>query len=231
MLVRRIVVFTLSAVAWTAEASPAVAQTAPATASRAIDSLQTRGPTVAVPGGLPVYLAVGFAFGQRHDGCDTCVNPENTQGFSGDLSLSKPMGHGLGVGVQASVWRHRTPGPPGPADSTGVPASTTLTNSLGNASLIFTWQIWHVWVQGGGGVAWAGDDYVPDGSDAAEHASGMGIGYTLGGGAMLPLAGPVSLAFIGNVNFGRYDLTTPTQVLQRGAKHRYVELGVGLTVR
>ncbi len=232
MLVRRIAIVAFAAIAaWTGDATATMGQTASTADSLATDSLQASGAEVSASGGLPVSLTVGLAFGRRHDDCTTCADSENTDGFSAALSLVRPLGHGVGVGVQASVWRHRAPGPATSGDSTDVEASTSLTNTLGNASLIFSWQFWHVWVQAGGGVAWVGDDYVPEGSDTAEHASGMGIDYTFGGGATLPLAGPVSLAFTGNVNFGRYDLTTPTDVLQRGAKHRYVELGVGLTVR
>ena len=62
-------------------------------------------------------------------------------------------------------------------------------------------------------------------------ASGMGVGYSLGGGATLPLASLASLVLFVNWNVGSYDLATPAAVLERGVKHKFVELGFGLTVR
>ncbi len=237
MLLRRIVLFILAAAVLIAGATTVSGQTVASSGVRSTDSLaaQSRAPSgaaVAPPSRvLPVFLTVGLAYGRRHDGCETCISPDNTDGFSGYLSVGKPLGHGLGVGAQVSVWRHSAPSSLAPTDSTGAAVATSLTNTLGNASLIFSWQVWHLWVQGGGGAAWVGDDYVPNGSGTAVHASGLGLGYTFGGGASLPLAGPVSLAFFANVNFGHYDLSTPSAVLRRGAKHRYVEFGIGLTTR
>lgn len=183
------------------------------------------------PSGLPILATLGVGYGRRSDPCSSCASPDNTNSFTGQVSLGKRLARGLGVGVRASVWRRGHPGPPAAADSTGVPTPTTLVNTLGNASVVFSWQVWHVWLEGGGGLAWAGEDLVDADSSALVHASGVGIGYTVGGGVALPLAGPLSLAFFGNYNAGGYDLTSPTAVVERGAKHRYLELGIGLTLR
>ena len=62
-------------------------------------------------------------------------------------------------------------------------------------------------------------------------AKGLGIGYSIGGGATLPLASMVSLVVFSNWNIGSYDLSTPSAVIGRNVKHKYVELGFGLTLR
>src|SRR5665811_342507 len=56
----------------------------------------------------------------------------------------------VGIGTDVSVWRRGRPGPVGSPDSTGVPTPTTLTNMLGNVSVVLSWQVWHVWVRAGG---------------------------------------------------------------------------------
>jgi hypothetical protein len=176
---------------------------------------------------------LGLGFGHRSDPCSTCTSPENTDSFTGHLALAKPLGRGLGVGLDVSVWRRGHPGPVGPADSTGAPTATTLTNTLGNASVVFSWQIWHAWVRAGGGLALGRQD-MANGSGSATAittASGMGVGYTVGAGISLPVAAPLSLAFFANWNAGSYDLVSPVAVVERGAQHRYLEMGVGLTLR
>ena len=196
-----------------------------------VDSSAVAPVRVSEPSGLPIFATLGVGYGRRSDPCTSCASPDNTDSFTGHLSVGKRLGHGLGVGVQGSVWRRGHPGPLGAADSTGTPTPTKLTNTLGNASLVFSWQLWHVWIEGGGGLAWAGEDMVDADSSTVVHASGMGIGYSLGGGFALPLAGPLSLAFFGNYNAGQYDLTSPMAVVDRGASHQYLELGIGLTLR
>ena len=61
--------------------------------------------------------------------------------------------------------------------------------------------------------------------------SGLGIGYSAGAGLTLPIASVVSLAFHGNWNVGHYDMIAPQGVSERGLKHEYFELGVGLALR
>jgi hypothetical protein len=179
---------------------------------------------------LPVYLTVGLAFGRRFDACALCADTANIDSFSGRLELGKYLGHGLGVGVEANVWRKGVPGPMG-ADSTGADAPTTLSNTVGNGSLIFSWQVWHLWAQAGGGLAFEGIDFIPAGSSTADHAKGIGVGYTVGVGASLPVAGPLGVAFYANYSAGRYDLSSPTEVVRRNVRHDYLEAGMGITLR
>lgn len=184
-------------------------------------------------GGLPLFLTVGAGYGQRSDPCLQCTAPENTDSFTGHLSIGKYLGHGLGIGVDANVWERGHPGPQ-VADSAGTMAPTSLRNRLGNASLSVSWQVWRVWLRGGGGLAWAAQDFEStDGSGAASvvQASGKGIGYSFGGGVSLPLASMVSLAVFANWNAGSYDLASPEGILQRDSEHEYLEFGFGLTIR
>jgi len=209
--------------------------TAGSTAPRsAVDSTNAASPPEPADITLPIFATLGIGYGLRSDPCAHCPSPDDTDSFTGQLSVGKRLGHGFGVGVGVSVWRRTHPGPPGAADSTGVPTPTKLSNMLGNASLIFSYQIWHVFVRAGGGLAWGRQDLVdpdPDASAPILTASGVGIGYTAGGGFTLPLAPPISLAFFANYNAGSYDLTTPVRVIERGATHRYLEMGVGVTLR
>lgn len=191
-------------------------------------------PTVVASGGLPVFLTVGIGYGRRSDPCAYCTSPDNTDSFSGHVSLGRYLGHGIGVGVDASVWRRGHPGSPAAPDSAGVQAPTTLSNTLGNASFTFSYQIWHLFVRGGGGVAWGQQDLEDsdaDGDPVVVRAKGLGIGYSVGGGITLPLAGAASVVFYGNWNVGRYDMMSPTGVLGRDVQHDYIELGMGLTIR
>ncbi|MFQ5537555.1 MAG: hypothetical protein ACE5GJ_08905 [Gemmatimonadota bacterium] len=199
---------------------------------------------------LPASLLLGVGFGRRSDPCAVCPSPENTDSFTGHVSLSRPLGHGFGVGVDGSVWRRSHPGPLGAPDSTGVPSPTKLGSTLGNVSVTFSFEIWQLFFQAGGGVAWASQDLVPgggvatvggaggaaageggSGAAATVTASGLGVGYTVGGGFVLPVAPPVSLVFFANLNAGSYDLATPYEVVERGARHRYLEVGIGVAAR
>ena len=74
-------------------------------------------------------------------------------------------------------------------------------------------------------------DGKDEGGPVIEQATGLGIGYSVGGGITLPVASIASIVFFGNYNVGRYDLVAPAGVLQRNAKHRYAEAGIGLTIR
>lgn len=214
-----------AAVLCAAAPSPASAQGAPPSDTSQV----TPAPPAA---GLPVFATLGLGYGMRSDDCATCATPENTDSFTGHLSLGKTLGHGVGLGVGVSVWRRGHPGPAGPADSTGVPTATTLGNMLGNASVLVSYQVWRVWVQAGGGLALGSQDLAPSTPDGAiTTASGLGIGYTVGGGFSIPLAGPMALAVFANLNAGSYDLTSPVAVVARDAEHRYLEVGVGLTLR
>jgi len=183
---------------------------------------------------LPIFLTLGLGYGQRSDPCSHCTSPENTDSFTGHLSVGRYLVGGLGVGIDASVWRRGHPGPLADADSAGVKAPTTLSNTLGNASLTFSYQLWHLFVRAGGGLSWGGQDLVEtdaEGSPTVVRASGMGIGYSVGGGLTVPLASMASIAFFGNWNVGRYDMVSPTAVLERNAEHRYLELGMGISLR
>lgn len=185
-------------------------------------------------GGLPIFLTLGMGYGQRSDPCTNCPSPDDTDSFTGHLSLGRYLGYGLGIGIDASVWKRGHPGPPAAADSAGVQAPTTLSNMLGNASLTLSFQLWRFFVRGGGGLAWVRQDLAgtdADGEPIIVTASGLGIGYSVGGGITLPLGGMASIAFFGNWNVGQYDLMSPTAVLERDAKHEYLELGMGITLR
>ena len=184
--------------------------------------------------GLPVFVTLGLAYGQRKDGCRLCASPLDDKSFSGHLSVGKLLGNGVGVGVDASVWRRGRPGTPGPADSTGVPVGTNLSNMLGNVSVTASYQIWHSWVRAGAGFAWGRQD-LEELNEAGETivltASGKGVGYSLGAGLMLPVHPMVGLALFANWNAGQYDMATVNGVVARETKHRYYEIGFGVTLR
>jgi len=123
---------------------------------------------------------------------------------------------------------------PGDSTATAIAGPVALSNRLGNASLSLSWQVWRLWVRGGGGLAWAYQDIEgvdEEGEAMVERASGKGIGYSFGGGLTLPLAGAISLALFGNYNFGTYDLVSQAGVVECGVTHEYLELGFGLTIR
>ncbi len=132
--------------------------------------------------------------------------------------------------MDASVWRRAHPGLPGAVDSLGAPTPTSLLNQLGNVSMSLSLKVWHVFARAGVGLAMGWQDIQDPGGDVAT-ASGLGIGYSMGGGATLPLASLVSVVVFANWNVGSYDLNTPLAVIERGVKHKYVELGFGLTLR
>ena len=181
-----------------------------------------------------IFFMLAAGYGQRRDGCILCASPEDVDGFTGHAGFGRYLARGLGIGVDASVWRKTRQGPPLPADSTGVAVASTLSNMLGNASISLSYTLWHLYVRAGGGVAWGHQD-IEETDVAGEitviRASGIGVGYSVGAGATLPVYGPVSLAFFGNWNHGRYDLAGERSVLTRDATHSYLELGVGLTIR
>ena len=215
-------------------AVPAVAQEAP-------DSLASPSEEVVASegGGLPVALTLGLGWGVRTDPCVACADPENIDSFSAHLGLHKPLGGGLGVGLDVSVWQR---GHPAPEGSVVVGAETTdaeagppsLTNRLMNISVSFSYRVRYLYLRAGVGPALGSSDVAEsDGNDGflINTASGGGVGYSVGGGVTLPVAGPIGLAFYANWNSGSYDLNLPTTVLARGAKHQYLEMGVGLSVR
>ncbi len=179
---------------------------------------------------LPLFLTLGMGYGQRLDRCAYCTSAQNTQSFTGHVSIGKYITRGIGVGVDASVWRRAHPGSPGPVDSLGVATPTALVNQLGNVSMSLSFAAWHLFVRGGVGLAMGRQDIQDAGGDVAT-ASGLGIGYSVGGGATLPLANLVSLVVFSNWNMGSYDLSTPLAVIGRGVKHKYIEFGFGLTLR
>ncbi len=180
--------------------------------------------------GVPIFLTFGIGYGQRLDPCAYCASARNTQSFTGHVSIGKYVTRGLGIGGDASVWRRTDPGLPGTVDSLGVASPTVLLNQLGNVSMSLSFATWHLFVRAGVGLAMGRQD-IQDASGDVATASGLGIGYSLGGGATLPLASLVSLVVFANWNVGSYDFTTPSAVIERGVKHEYIEVGFGLTLR
>ncbi|MGI9628146.1 MAG: hypothetical protein ACR2QM_15020 [Longimicrobiales bacterium] len=204
------------------------------TPSLGADEAQAVSLDVPPPPGLPVFVTLGFGFGQRKDGCSLCGSPLDTKSFTGHLSVGRHLTGGLGIGVDVSAWRRGRPGTPAPADSTGVPVGVTLTNMLGNASVTASYQFWHAFARVGAGFAWGHQDIEEPGEAddvVVLRASGKGIGYSVGGGLMLPVHSLVSLVAFGNWNAGQYDLNSVNGVLARESKHRYYEVGVGVTIR
>lgn len=203
---------------------------------RAVSAQDTPPDTTAPPAaaGLPVFATLGLGYGLRWSDCALCASPEDNESFSGHLGVGRPLGHGLGVGLDVSVWRRTRPGPPSAADSSGARAGTRLSNMLGNASLSFSYHIAFAYVRAGGGLAWGHQDQELTNGEAepvVARASGVGIGYSAGAGFTLPVHSVISLVFFGNWNYGTYDMASPEGVVLRGASHRYLELGVGLTAR
>jgi hypothetical protein len=183
---------------------------------------------------LPVYGLVGIGFGNRSDGCVLCESTRDNKSFTAHVSVGRPLGKGFGVGLDASVWRRARPGTPVASEGRGSAESPTLQNILGNLSVSFSYTFWHLFVRAGGGVAYGSQDLEMTGGDGAvmvHRASGFGVGYSAGGGITVPLASFVSLAFFGNWNVGHYDMISPRGLSERGARHRYLELGVGVGVR
>lgn len=183
---------------------------------------------------LPVFVTLGVGYGVRTDPCTLCASPLDDESFTGHLSVGRPLGRGLAVGIDGSVWMRSRPGTPGPADSTGAAAPSSLGTMLGNASLTASYQVSVVWLRAGAGFAWGLQDVETAGTagdPAVVRASGKGIGYTLGAGLKLPVSRLISIAFFGHWNAGRYDLATPTEIVARESWHRYYELGFGVTLR
>ncbi len=180
--------------------------------------------------GAPIIFTLGIGYGERLDACVLCTSANDVKSFTGHLSVGKYLVGGLGVSMDVSVWRRAHPGPSGALDSLGVATPTSLVSQLGNASVSFSYQVWHVFTRAGVGLAWGHQDVVNTEGDVVA-ASGKGVGYSLGGGVMVPLASMVSLVFFGNWNAGGCDLSTSEDVLQRGIKHEFVEIGIGLTLR
>lgn len=46
-------------------------------------------------GGLPIFLTLGMGYGQRSDPCTNCPSPDDTDSFTGHLSLGCYLGYGL----------------------------------------------------------------------------------------------------------------------------------------
>lgn len=202
------------------------------TASPEVTGAQAASPLPA-PG---FFFSAGGGYGMRFDPCAQCTSVENIESFTAHVSLGTYLIGGLGVGVNASAWRRGHPGVPTVAppvegeEGSGGLQPTSLVNQLTNVSLTFSYQAWHTFAHAGVGVALARQDVQAE-DDTVSRASGKGIGYTIGGGIMLPIAGPASLMLFGNWNHGRYDLVSPEAILQRGVTHDYAELGFGVTIR
>lgn len=183
---------------------------------------------------LPVYAVLGLGYGSRNDACVLCESPNDNKSFTGHLSVGRPLGYGFGVGLDLSVWRRARPGTPLPADTSGVPGETALANTLGNLSISFSYDIWHLYVRAGGGLAYGAQDLEAtdaNGNLMVHTASGWGVGYSAGIGLTVPVASVVSVAFFGNWNVGRYDMISPQGLTERAAAHEYLEFGVGVAIR
>ena len=227
----------LTGLAVTIGRAPAVAQTAAeiqgqgtAPDSALGDRTVGEGPAM----GLPVFATLGFGFGSRSDECVLCESPEDNESFSAHLSVGRPLAAGVGVGLEVSVWKRGRPGLPGPADESGEPTTTPVANTLGNASIAFSYQVWHLYARAGAGLAWASQSLVvpgEDGDPALASWSGKGVGYTVGGGVTVPLHPMMSLAFYANWNLGTYDMSEAQGAVHRDVRHEYVEIGVGVSLR
>lgn len=184
--------------------------------------------------GLPVLFTLGLAWGQRGDACAFCTTADDTDSFSAHLSLARPMGGGLGLGIDVSVWQRSSPGPLDPDAEGDGPVALPLVNRLGNLSVVGSWQSGPLFLRAGLGAALGRQDLVdPQDDDGATilSASGTGVGYTLGGGIAIPLHDLISIAVFANWNAGYYDLTSPRGVLGRDVQHQVLEIGFGLSTR
>lgn len=221
-------------VALLAGAAPATGQAAAGAAADTLADAQATAVSQAVPaesaGGLPIFVTAGMGFGQRFDPCAQCPSPDNIESFTAHVSLGKYMVPDLALGVDASVWRRGHPGAPMGADSTTAGTPVALVNQLGNASLVASFETWQVFFRLGVGVAIGRQD-VQDDQGVVSTGTGLGVGYTFGAGASVPLVSMVSLAFFLNYNVGSYDLTSPTAVLERDVRHEFLEMGFALTMR
>ena len=172
--------------------------------------------------GVPIFLTLGLGYGQRWDRCAYCASAKNTESFTGHVGLGKYVTGGLGVGVDASVWRRSHPGLPGAVDSLGVATPTALLNQLGNVSVSLSFAAWRLFHPRRRGR-----------SDGMAGHPGRQRGRSdrlWDRDRLLPLASLVSLVVFANWNVGSYDLSTPLAVIERGIKHEYIELGFGLTL-
>jgi len=182
---------------------------------------------------MPVRVILGVGYGERSDECFLCDNPKNNKSFTGYLSVGRPLGHGLGLSLDASFWMKGRPGTPGAVDENGVPTPSSLRNMLGNLSASVFLEVWRVYVHAGGGLAFGSQDLemtAADGSMAVHAARGFGVGYSVGAGFTIPLASMAHLAVFGNYNVGSYDMVSNQGLTERGAKHEYLELGIGVGV-
>jgi hypothetical protein len=211
----------------------------PADSTTVADSTSLADSTAASPfaapaPNLPVFAVLGVGFGNRSDACVLCESPRDNRSFTAYLGVGRPLGHGLGVGLDVSFWRRTRPGTPGAPDGDGVPTPTSLANMLGNLSVSFSYRYWQTFVRAGFGAAFGSQDLemeLADGSKGIHTARGLGIGYSAGAGATIPLANMVSLAFFANWNVGHYDMVSPQGLHERSARHQYFEVGVGVAAR
>lgn len=183
---------------------------------------------------VPVLAVLGFGYGMRNDGCILCESPEEDNSFSAYLGIVRPLWHGIGVGVDVSVWRKGRPGTPGALDPEGVPEPKSLSNILGNLSVSFSYDYWHLFARAGAGISLGRQDLEmenQEGNIITHTAAGWGPGYSVGGGITVPVASMLSLAFYANYNAGFYDLVSPQGLTERDANHRYLELGIGVAMR
>ncbi len=183
---------------------------------------------------MPVAVILGVGYGERSDECFLCDSPRNNKSFTGYLSIGRPLTHGVGVSLDASVWMKGRPGTPGAVDENGVPTPSTLRNILGNLSASVFLEVWRLYLRAGAGMAFGSQDLemsLADGSMAVHTARGFGVGYSLGAGATVPLVSVAHLAVFANWNVGGYDMVSPQGLTERGARHEYLEVGIGVSAR
>jgi hypothetical protein len=183
---------------------------------------------------MPVTVVLGMGYGQRSDECFLCDSPENNKSFTGYLSVGRPLAHGLGLSLDTSLWIKGRPGTPGAVDENGVPTPSSLMNILANLSASVFYEFWHFYLRAGAGMAFGSQDLemsAADGSMAIHTASGFGVGYSAGAGLTIPIASVAHLAVFGNWNVGTYDMVSPQGLTERGARHEYLEVGIGVSAR
>lgn len=183
-------------------------------------------------GASKFFLTVGIAQAVRWGDCPLCAPTEDANSFTGHLRIGRSLTGGLGMGVAISVWRQRRPSLVQPADTAGI--TPQLTTTLGNASLSFSYQLWQLYARAGAGLGFGSYDIEEvdeAGAVTLVSATGLGVGYSLGGGLDIPVSGPVAVTMFGNWNVGFYDLNAKGKRLASNTRHDFFEFGLGLSIR
>ena len=190
--------------------------------------------TVAVEeaGASKFFVTAGIAHAVRWGSCPLCAQMEDDDSFTGHVRIGRYLAGGLGMGVAISAWRQQRPSLLQPADTAGV--TPQLTTMLANASISFSYQLWQLYVRAGVGLGFGSYDMeeVSESGDVTlVSATGLGVGYSLGGGFDVPVAGPVAVTMFGNWNVGFYDLNASGDRLAPGTRHDFFEFGLGLSIK